>query len=335
VSAPLAGVLKHGTALLPGQPVTAGKPVLQLVPVLDPVGRANLTAARVDAEGQVKTADETLKAADITHKRARELLMSGGGTQQKVDDASAALEVARQAHIAALARRDLLAKVVGDLDTGAVAPVPIEAPADGVIRNVSALPGQIVPAGAPLFEVVNLDTVWIRVPVYVGDREEIDTDRCASVGPLAAPAGSACRPAWMVPAPPTANPLAGTVDLFFSTLNVDPSDGRWKAVASLAGFSLAPFAGTPLSPGQRVAVALALRDPADALTVPWSAVVYDYFGGTWVYVKTARQTYSRQRVLVRHVMGDTAVLDDGPAVGKEVVATGAAELFGAESGFSK
>jgi hypothetical protein len=54
-----------------------------------------------------------------------------------------------------------------------------------------------------------------------------------------------------------------------------------------------------------------------------------------VYVKAGKHTYSRERVLVRHVIGDTAVLDDGPAPGKEVVATGAAELFGAESGFSK
>jgi hypothetical protein len=336
VSAPLAGTLKAGASLIPGHAVAAGKPVLQLIPLLDPVGRANLTASRVDSEGQVRTADEQLKAAEITYKRAREVLVGGGGRQRDVDDAFAALEVAKQTHVAALARRDLLAKVVGDLDTGSVTPIPIDAPSDGVIRNVNASPGQTVPAGAALFEVVNLDTVWIRAPVYVGDREEIDPERCACVGTLSAQAGAGGRPAWIVPAPPTANPIAGTVDLFFSTVNADLTDDRWKATAGVVGaFALAPFSGTPLSPGQRVAVSLSLKDPAAALTVPWSAVVYDYFGGTWVYVKVADHTYSRQRVLVRHVTGDTAVLDDGPAVGKPVVAAGAAELFGAESGFSK
>ena len=263
------------------------------------------------------------------------MLAGGGGRQRDVDDATAALEVAKQTHVAVVARRDLLAKVLGELDSGTAAAVAIESPADGVLRNVSALPGQTVPAGAPLFEVVNLDTVWVRVPVYVGDRDEI-ADGPASVGALAAPAGSAGRLAWAVPAPPPANPLVGTVDLFFWTLNPEMTDDRWKAAAgALGGAAVAPFAGAPFSPGQRVAVTLSLKDPADVLTVPWSAVVYDYFGGTWVYVKTADHTYSRERVLVRYVTGDTAVLDDGPPVGKPVVVTGAAELFGAESGFSK
>ena len=312
VSAPLAGTLKAGTALAPGQVVKAGKPVLHLAPLLDPVGRANLTASRVDAEGQVKTADEQLKLARITFDRAKEVLAGGGGKQSDVDAANGALEVAKQTHAAAVARRDLLAKVLGELDSGTAVPIPVEAPADGILRNVSAMPGQTVPAGAPLFEVVSLDTVWVRVPVYVGDRDEI-ADGPASVGPLAAPAGSVGRPASVVPAPPAANPLAGTVDMFFSLPNVE----------------------APFSPGQRVAVSLALKEPADALTVPWSAVVYDYFGGTWVYVKTADRTYSRERVLVRHVSGDTAVLDDGPPAAKQVVVAGAAELFGTESGFSK
>ncbi|VTR92945.1 RND family efflux transporter, MFP subunit OS=Singulisphaera acidiphila (strain ATCC BAA-1392 / DSM 18658 / VKM B-2454 / MOB10) GN=Sinac_0166 PE=4 SV=1: HlyD_3 [Gemmata massiliana] len=335
VSAPLAGTLKAGTAPVPGQLVRAGKPVLQLVPVLDPVGRANLTAARVDADGQVKTADEQLKLARITLGRAKEVLAEGGGRQRDVDDANAALKVAEQTHAAATARRDLLGKVLGELDSGTAAPIPIDAPADGVLRNVNSLPGQMVPAGAPLFEVINLDAVWVRVPVYVGDREEID-GAFATIRPLAAPTGSSGRGAWAVGAPPTANPLAGTVDLFFHTLNPDPSDDRWKAVAgAVGGFAVAPFAGAPLGPGQRVAVMLALKEPAEALIVPWAAVLYDFHGGTWVYVKTADRTYSRERVRVRHVTGERAVLDDGPAPGKEVVSAGAAELFGTETGFSK
>jgi hypothetical protein len=54
-----------------------------------------------------------------------------------------------------------------------------------------------------------------------------------------------------------------------------------------------------------------------------------------VYVKTADRTYARERVLVRHVSGDIAALDDGPPPGAQVVIAGAAELFGTETGFSK
>jgi len=336
VSAPLAGTLKAGAALVPGQVVKAGRPVLHLAPILDPVGRANLTASRVDAEGQVKTADEQLKLAQITLNRAKDILIGGGGRQRDVDDATAALEVAKQTHAAAVARRDLLGKVLGELDSGTAAPIPVEAPADGVLRNVSAMPGQTVPAGAALFEVMSLDTVWVRVPVYVGDRDEIDCDRAVSIGALAAPSGHVGRPAWLVAAPPTANPLAGTVDVFFWTMNPDLTDEHWRAATALVGGpALAPFLGPTFSPGQRVAVSVTLKDPSDVLTVPWSAVVYDYFGGAWVYVKAGDHTYSRERVLVRYVSGQTAVLDSGPAPGKSVVTAGAAELFGTETGFSK
>jgi len=125
VSAPLAGTLKPGAVPVAGQAVRTGKAVLQLVPLLDPVGRANLTASRVDADGLVKTAEEQLKLARITLDRAKEVLAGGGGRQRDVDDANAAMEVAKQMLAAATARRDLLAKVLGDLESGTATPSPL------------------------------------------------------------------------------------------------------------------------------------------------------------------------------------------------------------------
>ena len=46
--------------------------------------------------------------------------------------------------------------------------------------------------------------------------------------------------------------------------------------------------------------------------MPWSAVVYDFHGGTWVYERTADRTYTRHRVVVRYVVDGIAVLDAGP-----------------------
>ncbi|MFM8272975.1 MAG: hypothetical protein ACKODX_11655, partial [Gemmata sp.] len=77
VSAPLAGTLKPGAAPGAGQAVKAGTPVLHLVPLLDPVGKANLTAARVEAEGQAKSSEEQFKLTAITHERAKEVLAGG------------------------------------------------------------------------------------------------------------------------------------------------------------------------------------------------------------------------------------------------------------------
>jgi len=71
------------------------------------------------------------------------------------------------------------------------------------------------------------------------------------------------------------------------------------------------------------------------VTVAWSAVVFDIHGGAWVYEKTADRTYTRRRVVVRYVTEGVAVLESGPAAGTKVVTAGAAELFGAETGYSK
>jgi RND family efflux transporter MFP subunit len=315
VSAPLAGVLKPAGKAPPtaGSAVKAGEPVYQLLPILDPVGRANLTASKVDADGQVKAAEEQLKAAQITLERARNVLAGGAGSQRMVDEAQAQVDIATKALEAAKARRDLLDKVVGQVEGGTTTPVPIEAPADGVLRAVSALPGQSVPAGAALFEVVDLSRVWVRVPVYVGDLADIDAAAPAAVGPLTARPGDPTRPAVPVAAPPAANATAGTADLLYALDNRE----------------------TAYRPGQRVGATLTLRGPADALVVPSAAVVYDVHGGGWVYERTGERAYTRRRVVVRYVVGDDAVLASGPPPGTPVVTAGAAELFGTETGFSK
>jgi membrane fusion protein, heavy metal efflux system len=192
------------------------------------------------------------------------------------------------------------------------APIAIDAPTDGLLRAVSARPEQTVPSGAALFEVVNLDPVWVRVPVFVGEACDLVPD-AATVGPLAARPQSDSRPARAVSAPPSANPLAGTVDLFFTLAN---PDGK-------------------LRPGERVGVTVARTDPERSLMVPWGAVIHDVYGGTWVYENPGPNEYVRRRVEVRHVRDGTAVLQSGPKPGTAVVAVGAAELFGTEVGFSK
>ncbi len=315
VSAPLAGVLKPAAAGTPvaGRAVKRGEPVLHLLPLLDPVGRANLAATRADAQGQVDSARERLRAAGIALDRAKRVLAGEAGSQRVVDEAQAQADIETKTLAAAAARRDLLDHVVGEAEAGTTGPVPVEAPADGLLRTVAALPGQTVPAGAVLFEVVDLSRVWVRVPVYVGDLADIDPAAPAAVGPLTARPGSPTRPAAPVAAPPAANAVAGTADLVYA---LDNREARY-------------------SPGQRVGASLTLSGPADALVVPVAAVVYDIHGGGWVYERTGDRAYARRRVVVKYVVAADAVLAAGPPPGTPVVTAGAAELFGTETGFSK
>jgi hypothetical protein len=196
VSAPISGLLKAPAekAPLPGQTVTAGQPIFQLLPLLTPEGRANLAASKTDAEGLVNSARTQQAAAEIALARAERVYRSEAGSRRAVDEAQAQVDLANKALEAAIARRDLLSRVVGEVESGTTAPLPIESPRAGLLRSVSALPGQNVPAGAALFEVVDLTRIWVRVPVYVGDLPRIDTTAEAGVGELSSQLASRRAP---------------------------------------------------------------------------------------------------------------------------------------------
>ena len=69
--------------------------------------------------------------------------------------------------------------------------------------------------------------------------------------------------------------------------------------------------------------------------VPYAAVLYGLNGETWVYTSPEPLVFVRQPITVGDMEGDVGVLLDGPPVGTEVVAAGAAELFGVESGLDE
>jgi membrane fusion protein, heavy metal efflux system len=318
VSAPLSGTLKLAspaakTGPIPGQNVKAGQPLFHLLPLLTPDGRATLSASLTDAEGQVNNAKTQVDLAKIALDRAKRVLSEGAGSQRQVDEAQAAFDLATKTLEAVAARRAILAKVVGDVETGTAAPIPIDSPEDGLLRSVSVQPGQTVPSGAVLFEVIDLSTVWVRVALPVGDLEAVDGTVPARVGSLSAAPGTSQAIAKPVAGPPSANPLTSTVDFFYELPNL----------------------ARKLTPGQRLGVAIPLTDSQETLSVPWSAIVFDVNGGTWVYEQIEPRKYVRRRVTVKYTLGDDAALSAGPAAGATVVAFGVQELFGAETGFIK
>jgi hypothetical protein len=71
------------------------------------------------------------------------------------------------------------------------------------------------------------------------------------------------------------------------------------------------------------------------MVVPYGSVYYDAQGTAWVYVNPKPLVFERQRIVVERVVGDLAVLSEGPPVGTTVVTVGAALLYGAEVVFGK
>lgn len=67
-------------------------------------------------------------------------------------------------------------------------------------------------------------------------------------------------------------------------------------------------------------------------TVPYGAVLYDPKGTTWVYTNPQPLVFVRAPIRVDRIVGNEAILVEGPAVGTLVVVVGAPELFGTEFG---
>lgn len=329
VSAPVAGLLTATDAggIVAGQRVDNGAPLFRLQPGEAREGRAfvpadrinlararsDLAASRIEAQGQLAQARVRVEAASVKLKRADQLRQEGAGAQRGYDDARAEFDLASSQQKAAEERVETLARLLKSLESDELSALPIEAPLTGIVLGVHATSGQVVGAGAPLVEVESFDPIWVRVPVYVGDLDRLEAADRAIVRGLAGPASQAGREAKKIAAPPSADPRAATVDLYFESSNPEAT----------------------LRPGQRVQVDLATSANTESLVVPHAAILIDIYGGAWVYEATEPQTYVRRRVEVRSVVGDTAVLSRGIAAGVKVVTAGAAELFGTEFGVGK
>ncbi|BBL60936.1 hypothetical protein MKFW12EY_45490 (plasmid) [Methylomonas koyamae] len=249
--------------------------VYTILPSLAPAELVRLAQSQIDADGQVEQAKVQVQAAQIALNRAEQMRRDKVGTERSVDDARMQLGLAEANLKTAHERRDLL--------------------------------------GPALLDVNNRSTFWVRVPVYVDDIAGLNTAAQARVGGLTNSSENATRLALPVAAPPSANPAAATVDLFYEVKNSDAS----------------------LRPGQRVGVSIPLRSDDENLVVPWSALVYDVNGGSWIYQALESNIYQRRRVQVLRVVGDQAAVTGDIAAGIEVVTAGVAELFGTEFGVGK
>jgi len=309
VSAPMSGTLlapENGSVVRAGESVSRGQPIYRLLLALP---QQDLLSVQEDAS--LRKVEYEL--AEAKAKRAQQLLDDKAGSARDLEDARAQLSRATVSLETALARLDLLRRGELDWAGNGLSALTIKSPVDGIIQTIHAASGQTVTSAMALLEIVGIDPIWIRVPIYVGDLGTVDPNQPAGVHSLGDVSGVEARSAEPVVAAVSADPESATTDLFYELPNGDPS----------------------YRPGQRVGVTLALKTSAQSLIVPYSAIVYDMYGGTWVYVNAEPHVYRRQRVELQHVLGDLAVLTSGPAPGAKVVSAGTAELFGTEFGVGK
>ena len=163
---------------------------------------------------------------------------------------------------------------------------------------------------------MRLDTVWLRVPLFAGDVDDVDRARAGRIVPLGATSADAGR-----------GRDAGR----------RAADRRCRRPpASISFYTRGRIATGRLRPGQRVSVRVPLRTQrASSLVVPRAAVLHDAFGGTWVYEARDGARSSAAASPLADIVGDTRRAATGPPAGTRVVTAGAAELFGTEFGVGK
>jgi hypothetical protein len=68
------------------------------------------------------------------------------------------------------------------------------------------------------------------------------------------------------------------------------------------------------------------------VVIPYSAIVYDPSGKAYAFTNTAPLTFVEVPVRIARVDGNAAYLSSGPNPGARVVAVGAEELYGVQTG---
>lgn len=183
-------------------------------------------------------------------------------------------------------------------------------PATPLPKPVAAPPAPVPQPVAALAALPVADEVWVLVTLSPGEWDRLAKDKPARLLPLAMRDPSA-------------------KEVLAKPSGVAPLEDMKRSMLSL--YYVVPGKDHGLAVNNRMRVELQLTGSDERQkVVPYSAVYYDAKGNAWVYVNPAPLVFERQRIAVERVVGDWAVLSEGPAVGTPVVTVGAALLYGAE-----
>ncbi len=310
LTAPVAGTLVaagSGRTITAGQQVSRGQQLARLI--ILPSEKDMLNAGEDVSQRQIQ-----YNVALEKVKRTSQLYQEKAGSLRAKQEAEAELAVIAAQLRVARNRQQLLKGNNSQALASRMSSLSIEAPISGVIQKVYSSSNQVLANAAPIADIVSLQNLWVRVPVYAGDEAQIDVRANAYVQGLSEFTGaSGSVTARPVTGPSTSDPLASSVDLYYE---IDNSRGTFR-------------------PGQKISVTLPYKGNVSGLVVPYPSVVYDIYGNTWVYENTEPNVFVRRRVELLKVANNRALLKSGPAIGAKIVTDGTAELFGTEFGGGK
>jgi multidrug efflux pump subunit AcrA (membrane-fusion protein) len=302
LTAPVAGYIRIGPkgVPIPGRTLQADEVVFLVAPVLSPLEEIQLTTLRRGVENDLARAQENQTVADTEYTRSRGLRKEGLRSDQELEQARSRLEQASADLKAAKAKLELF-----DPKSGHLPPVPVKVPRAGTVLTVPVTPGQYVSAAAPLLTLADLSTPWLRVPIPEAELPRLALAGNASIRfrsgqPLTLSGGTLV---------PQVDPGRRTADLLYPL----PPEARQRGLIARDQMVMV---GVPIEQQQKEAV------------VADSALIFDAYGGVWIYVEVSpanaeQRVYERRRV------------EPGPALGKRVAIRGRGEAGEAIAGVGK
>ncbi len=188
---------------------------------------------------------------------------------------------------------------------------PKPKPAGGVFGGFQPTPiAAATPPVTPRATALPAGDLWVLVSLSPGEWNKLAKDKPVRLLPLAT-RDNFKKDVWAQPS------------------GMEPVEDMKRSMLSL--YYVVSGKDHGLTMNSRVRVELQLAGSAEKRkVVPYSAVHYDAGGAAWVYVNPQPLTYERQRISVERIVGDLAVLSDGPAIGTPVVIVGAPMLHGTE-----
>jgi RND family efflux transporter MFP subunit len=310
---PVGGVIVDGPLPRLGQQIRRGETiaVLQQVPTAAEVaqiaaGHIEETRLEVDrrrAEEAIKEADVRLAHARREFERAERLFERKVYARRQLDAAETDYRAAEAAQAAAVAHRDALrdSRTAATPRERVVTTHTVLAPISGTVVRVSKAIGEQVAPGDAIVEIVNLDTVWIDVPVFESDLARIARPIRAVFTTSAAPGKE----------------FSGTL------VDLGAVIDREARAATLV-FEV-PNAGRPLRIGLQANARIDAGERADVVMVFREALL-EAEGKRFVYVLRTGEEFERREVTVGDEYGARVAVLRGLEPGERVVTQGAWQI---------
>ncbi|MEZ4361626.1 MAG: efflux RND transporter periplasmic adaptor subunit [Kofleriaceae bacterium] len=298
VSAPVSGRVElPASAPILGMPVKRGAVLATIAP------RASGGTDRATLAAEVSALAAEVAAARVEEGRAQRLVDEQAAPARALDDARTRLQIA-EARLAGATGR-LAQYDASATGGGGGRRFELRAPLDGTLVALDVTTGENVDEGAPMFDVIDLERVWLVVRVFEPDIPRAEHARTAwfTINGYDQPFTVDETNAKLVTIGRVIDPRTRTVPVIFELAN---RDGRLRI-------------------GNFTNVVLATGAPRRALAIPEAAIVEDA-GKSVAYVMVEGEAFERRPLqLGLRSQGYVEVLE-GLVAGERVVTKGSYEV---------